>query len=173
MLSLGQVLEAVAATYPVLVAARTEARATAQDVQATERIRWPTVSATVESDTGNLRSYPNRAVQVDQTVWDAGRNSSRIDETKTLAQISLLKVHAQQQDVFLQVASAWQNMVSAKARLAVADLTLQRLQIYRAQMMRRVQAEVSPMIDLELVDSRLLQTEVERNAAFKIGRAHV
>ena len=85
----------------------------------------------------------------------------------------MLKVHAQQQDVFLQVASAWQNMVSAKARLAVADLTLQRLQIYRAQMMRRVQAEVSPMIDLELVDSRLLQTEVERNAAFKIGRAHV
>jgi adhesin transport system outer membrane protein len=166
MLSLGQVLEAVAATYPVLVAARTEARATAQDVQATERIRWPTVSATVESDTGNLRSYPNRAVQVDQTVWDAGRNSSRIDEAKTLAQISLLKVHAQQQDVFLQVASAWQNMVSAKARLAVADLTLQRLQTYRAQMMRRVQAEVSPMIDLELVDSRLLQTEVERNAAF-------
>ena len=44
-LSLSQVLDAVAATYPVLVAARTEARAAAQDVQATERLRWPSVSA--------------------------------------------------------------------------------------------------------------------------------
>jgi adhesin transport system outer membrane protein len=166
VVSLSQVLEAVAANYPVLIAARTEARAAAQDVQAAERLRWPSVSATVESETGNLRSYPNRALQVDQTVWDAGRNTARIDEAKTLAQISLLKVHAQQQDVFLQVASAWQNMVSARSRLTVADLTLERLKTYRAQMLRRVQAEVSPAIDLELVDSRLLQTEVVRNAAF-------
>ena len=164
-LSLSQVLDAVAATYPVLVAARTEARAAAQDVQATERLRWPSVSATVESDTGNLRSYPNRAVQVDQTVWDAGRNTARISESKVLADISLIKVYLQQQDVFLQVASAWQAMVSAKERLSVAQITLERLKKYQAQMLRRVQAEASPVIDLELVDSRILQTEVEATAA--------
>ena len=44
-LSLAQVLDAVAATYPILVAARTEAKAAAQDVQATERLRWPSVWA--------------------------------------------------------------------------------------------------------------------------------
>jgi adhesin transport system outer membrane protein len=36
-----------------------------------------------------------------------------------------------------------------------------RLKSYQAQMRRRVEAEASPRIDLELVDSRLLQTEVE------------
>ena len=164
-LSLSQVLDAVAATYPVLVAARTEARAAAQDVQATERLRWPSVSATVESDTGNLRSSPNRAVQVDQTVWDAGRNTSRISEAKVLAEISVAKVYLQQQEVFLQVANAWQAMVSAKERLAVAQSTLLRLKKFQAQMLRRVQAEASPVIDLELVDSRILQTEVEATAA--------
>jgi adhesin transport system outer membrane protein len=163
--TLVQVLDAVAAFYPSLVAARTEARASAQDVQAAERLRWPSVSATVESDTGNLRSLPNRAVQVDQTLWDAGRNTSRINEAKVLADISLTKVHLQQQEVFLQVTSAWQNMVSAKERLAVSDSTLERLKTYQAQMLRRVQAEASPVIDLELVNSRILQTEVEATAA--------
>ena len=164
-LSLSQVLDAVAATYPILVAARTEAKAAGQDLQATERLRWPTVSAVVESDTGNLRSSPNRAVQVEQTVWDAGRNSSRISESKVLADISLIKVQLQQQDVFLQVASAWQSLVSAKERWAVAQSTLDRLRKFQAQMLRRVQAEASPVIDLELVDSRILQTEVEATAA--------
>lgn len=164
-LSLSQVLDAVAATYPILVAARTEAKAAGQDLQATERLRWPTVSAVVESDTGNLRSSPNRAVQVDQTVWDAGRNTSRISESKVLADISLTKVHLQQQEVFLQVANAWQAMVSAKERWAVAQSTLVRLRKFQAQMLRRVQAEASPAIDLELVDSRILQTEVEATAA--------
>ena len=164
-LTLSQLLQAAADTYPMLVAARTETRATAQDVTATERLRWPTVTATVESDSGNLRSYPNKVIQVDQTLWDAGRNSARINEAKVVANISLIKVYLQQQDVFLQIVNAWQNMIASRERLKVADRTLKRLQDYQQQMRRRVQAEASPVIDLELVDSRLLQTDVERNAA--------
>ena len=164
-LMLMELLNAAATTYPMLVAARTEAKASAQDVTVSERLRWPSLSATVESDTGNLRSYPNRAVQVDQTIWDAGRNSARINESKALADISLLKVYLQQQEVFLQITNAWQNMIASRERLAVAERTLQRLRSYQAQMRRRVQAEASPSIDLELVDSRLLQTQVEVSAA--------
>lgn len=164
-LTLAQVLEAAAATYPVLVASRTDVRAAAQDVQAAERLRWPSLSATVESDSGNPRSYPTQAVQVEVTVWDAGRNTARINDAQVAADISLLKVYLQQQDVFLQIAAAWQSMISARERLAVAEQTLLRLKSYQAQMRRRVQAEASPIIDLELVDSRLLQTEVERSTA--------
>ena len=164
-LSLSQLLQAAADTYPMLIAARTETRATAQDVTATERLRWPTLSTTVESDSGNLRSYPNKVIQVDQTLWDAGRNSARINEAKVVADISLIKVYLQQQDVFLQIVNAWQNMISSRERLKVAERTQSRLQAYQQQMRRRVQAEASPVIDLELVDSRLLQTDVELNAA--------
>jgi len=164
-LTLAQLLQAASDTYPMLVAARTETRASAQDVAASERLRWPSISATVESETGNLRSYPNRALQVDQTLWDAGRNTARINESKVLADISLIKVYLQQQDVFLQIVNAWQNMISSRERLKVADKTLKRLKDYQLQMRRRVQAEASPVIDLELVDSRLLQTDVEWSTA--------
>ena len=164
-LTLAQLLQAASDTYPMLVAARTETRAAAQDVSASERLRWPSISATVESDTGNLRSYPNQAVQVDQILWDAGRNTARINESKVLADISLIKVFLQQQDVYLQIVNAWQNMISSRERLKVADKTLKRLKDYQLQMRRRVQAEASPVIDLELVDSRLLQTDVEWSTA--------
>lgn len=164
-ITLAQVLDAAAASYPVLVAARTEVRAAAQDVQAAQRLRWPNFSATLESDSGNLRSYPTQALQAEITVWDAGRTSARINEAQVAADISLYKVYLQQQEVFLQIAAAWQSMVGARERLAVAEQTLLRLKNYQAQMRRRVQAEASPLIDLELVDSRLLQTEVERSTA--------
>lgn len=160
-LTLGYLLDAAAATYPAIQAARLEAKASSEDVSATERIKWPTVSATVESYTGNLRSYPSRAMQVDQTVWDAGRNDARISESKALADISVIKVYLQQQELFLQMVSAWQNMVASNERVKVAQLARTRLESYQAQMRRRVDAQASPPIDLELADSRLLQTEVE------------
>ena len=164
-LTLDQLFDAATATYPSLLAARLESRASIEDVSATERIRWPAITATVESYTGNLRSYPSRGVQVDQTVWDFGRNAAKISESQALADISLLKVYLQQQDVFLQITGSWQNMIAAYERLKVAELTLTRLKTYQAQMRRRVEAEASPRIDLELADSRLLQTEVELSTA--------
>jgi outer membrane protein, adhesin transport system len=165
VLTLDHLFDSAAATYPSLIAARLEARASSEDVSATERIRWPTITATVESYSGNLRSYPSRGVQVDQTVWDFGRNTAKISESQALADISLLKVYLQQQDIFVQMTGAWQNMIAAYERLKVAQLTLDRLKGYQAQMRRRVEVEASPRIDLELADSRLLQTEVEYNTA--------
>jgi adhesin transport system outer membrane protein len=164
-LLLSELLDAASATYPTLLAARLEASASAQDLSATERIRWPTISSTIESYSGNSRNYPSRAVQIDQTVWDFGRNTARISESQTLADISLLKVYLQQQDLFVQVVGAWQNMIASNERVKAAMLTRTRLQDYQVQMRRRVQAEASPLIDLELADARLLQTEVELTTA--------
>ena len=123
------------------------------------------MSVISESHTGNVRSVPSSALQVQQTLWDFGRLSSRIEEVEALEQISEINIHLQQQEVFLQVIAAWQNLLTSQARVSVALTTLARLQAYQAQMRRRVEAEASPRIDLELVDARLLQTEVERTTA--------
>ena len=164
-LILEQLFDATAASYPSLIAAKIEANASTEDVAAMERIRWPAISATIESYTGNTRSIPSRGVQVDQTVWDFGRNTAKISESQLSADISLLKTYLQQQDVFLQVTAAWQNMIAANERLKVAKLTVDRLKDYQSQMRRRVDAEASARIDLELADSRLIQTEVEQTTA--------
>lgn len=164
-LTLYELLDNASHFYPSLRAARFEARAATEDTDALRLQRWPTATVTTESQTGNLRSYPNNVFQVQQTIWDFGRLSARIAEAEAAADVSLLNAYLQQQDIFLQIVAAWQNMQASRERLKVAQSTLERLKAYQAQMRRRVDAEVSPRIDLELVDARSLQTEVEYTSA--------
>lgn len=165
VLTLYELLDSASNFYPSLRAARFDARATSEDVTGVRLQRWPTVTVTTESQTGNLRSYPTQAVQVQQTIWDFGRLSARIAEAEAMADISLLDVYLRQEDLFLQIVTAWGNMQEGREKVKVAKGTLERLKAYQAQMRRRVDAEVSPRIDLELVDARLLQTEVEFTTA--------
>ena len=164
-LRLQYLLEATAASYPSLMASRTEARANEQDLEATQRQRWPTFSSSVESLTGNARSFPSRSVQIEQTVWDAGRVSARISEAQANVDQGYVKTILQRQELFLQVVAGWQNLMSATSRAQVAAQTIKRLREFQAQMQRRVDAEASPRIDLELANARLLQTEVELETA--------
>ncbi len=160
-LQLSELMEAASATYPTMLAARFESRAAGQDVTARERIRWPTISTTLETNTGSANVSASRSVQLEQPVWDFGRTNARIAESQTMADISLLKVQLVQQDLYLQVVTAWQNMIAANERVKFAQQTHTRLVGYQAQIRRRVEAEASPRIDLELADARLLQTQVE------------
>lgn len=160
-LTLRQLFDAAIATHPSLQAIRLQARAAEQDVVATERQRWPTVSVVTETDTGSTASAATRALRVEQTLWDAGRNTSRISEAQARTQIAETQVRLQEQDIFLQIINAWQNLTNALERQRAAEQTLERLRGYQTQMQRRVEAQASPRIDLELVDARVLQTDVE------------
>lgn len=164
-LTLIELLDQASSYYPTLRAARFESQASNEDTSAVRLQRWPTVSVTSETNTGNMRTYPTQAIQLQQTLWDFGRLSARIAEVEAAADVSMLNVYLQQQDLYLQIINAWQNMQASRARAEVAESTYERLKTYQAQMRRRVEAEVSPSIDLELVNARLLQTEVELTTA--------
>lgn len=164
-LSLRYLLDATAATYPSILAARFEARASEQELEAAQRQRWPIFSSSVESLSGNGRSFPNRSLQVEQTVWDAGRISARIEESQASSDLGQIRTILQRQELHLQVVAAWQNLLGATSRAQVASQTLDKLKAFQAQMTRRVEAQASPRIDLELANARLLQTEVELETA--------
>jgi adhesin transport system outer membrane protein len=152
-------------THPLLLAARLEAQASTIDINAVARQRWPSVSAVLESNTGNTSSQPSQILRVQQIVWDGGLVSSRLTEAENQLVISKLKVEQQQKLLFLQVTNAWQTLLAAHARVQVAQKTMARLDGFKVQMQRRVDAEASPRIDLVLANSRQLQTQVELDAA--------
>ena len=152
-------------THPLMRSARLEAQAGVIDVSAVERQRWPTLSAVVESDTGTLSSPPSHSLRLQQIVWDGGLVSSRVTEAQNQVIISKLRVQLQQKQLFLQIANAWQSMLAAHARVRVAQKTMERLNAFKLQMQRRVDAEASSRIDLVLANSRQLQTQVELDTA--------
>lgn len=164
-LRLRYLLDVALAANPNVQAARLDMRASTQDQLVAERQRWPTLSAVLESQSGNETQGATKVMRVEQTLWDAGRMSARISEATTIVNINQTRINLTSQQLSLQIVNAWQSLLSADGRIAVAQETLEQLNRYRGQMERRVQAEASPPIDLELVLSRTLQTEVELNQA--------
>lgn len=161
-----ELLSQANASYPALQAARLEKRAALEELEASRRLYWPTISAVAESASNKATTTsPNRALQIEQTLWDAGNVKSRIAESQSITDIQALKAALLQEEVYLQLANAWQNMLASKERMDVAQQTISRLQGYLQQMQRRVKIEASPRIDLELANSRILQTQVEYTAA--------
>jgi adhesin transport system outer membrane protein len=154
------------AHYPALKSARLEKRAAIEEVEASRRLYWPNVNAVVESTSNQPMTTASRSVlQVEQTLWDAGSIKARVAESQSAADIQTLKALLLQESVHLQMASAWQNLVASSGRMDVAQRTIERLKIYQQQMQRRVAVEASPSIDLELANSRILQTQVENKVA--------
>ncbi len=150
---------------PTLRASWLDVTASEQDVEVSERGRWPVVSAVMESRTGTLTSTPSRALRAQQPLWDGGRIASQISESEAQKKATTYKYYQQQQQVFLSVVSAWQSVMAAKERMQASELALTRLRELQAQMVRRVEALASPRIDLEQVDARVFQTEVELSTA--------
>ncbi len=165
VLNLAYLLDQAAQAHPTLQAARLDVRASAEDLQAVQRQRWPTVSAVVESKSTNTTVSSTRALRLEQNLWDGGRASARIREAEATIGVNEARIYIQNQNLSMQIVNAWQNLLAADGRIQVARDTLGQLDKYRLQMLRRVSAEVSPPIDLELVQSRILQTEVELTQA--------
>lgn len=165
VLNLAYLLDQAAQAHPTLQAARLDVRASAEDLQAAQRQRWPTVSAVVESKSTNSTVSSTRALRLEQNLWDGGRTSARIREAEANISVNEARIYIQNQTLSMQIVNAWQNLLSADGRIQVARDTLDQLDKYRQQMTRRVTADVSPPIDLELVQSRILQTEVELTQA--------
>jgi adhesin transport system outer membrane protein len=152
--------------YPVLKSARLEKRAAIEEVEASSRLYWPNVSAVVEvASNQTSATAPTRTLQLEQTIWDFGSIKARVSESQSVADIQTLKAELLQEEAHLQLANAWQNLVASSERIDVAQQTIERLRIFQEQMQRRVKVEVSPSIDLELANSRIFQTQVEKKAA--------
>lgn len=165
VLNLGYLLDQAARAHPTIQAARLDVRASSEDLDAAKRSRWPTFSAVVESRSSNTTVISSRAVRLEQNLWDAGRISARIREAESNIGVNEARIYIQNQTLSIQIVNAWQNLLSADGRIQVARETLDQLNQYREQMLRRVTADVSPSIDLELVQSRILQNEVELTQA--------
>jgi len=159
--ALPEILKAVNHYHPQIKASRYSADALIQDVVAVQRRRWPIVTAAVESDTAEKNTAPSQYLQLDYTIWDAGRLEAQIEEAGATANSGEVSIQVERQRIFLETASHWQAYTGALQRVSIAKNINEHLVKYQAMMQRRVSAEVSPPIDLQLVDSRLLQNTVD------------
>ena len=147
--------------HPAVEVERIQAKASQEDLEAAKLLRYPNLSATAQTDRGRLGTV----IGVDVPLWNAGRITAQIDAAKFGIEVQDAKTIEVQQNLALRVVDAWQTARSAQEKLIVLSYTKAKLELLQAMMARRVDAQVSPAIESELVTTRLLQNQSDESIA--------
>lgn len=151
---------------PAVRATLAQSEAAEQDIDVAKLGRWPSVQVSSEANTaGN-----GTALVVEQPLWAAGAITARIDEARSLSDVSKAQIDVSRGQIGLRVVDAWQSLMDASASLQVYQAALQQYERYEALMRRRVEAQVSATIELQLLASRTLQARVDVNEARTLQR---
>lgn len=151
--------------HPAIKSARLGVDAAGKEVDAASARYLPSLSIVLEGGGKDLVAKPSRYLRLEQNVWDGGATAAGVDLAKQSAELARSRVPEQEQDIDLQVISAWQTLQSANGRVVVADRLLKLLSDHEAMMTRRVQSELSTQVELQLVQAQVMQARLDRRKA--------
>lgn len=151
--------------HPAIKSARLGVDAAGKEVDAASARYLPSLSIVLEGGRKDLVAEPSRYLRLEQKVWDGGATAAGVDLAKQSAELARSRVPEQEQDIDLQVISAWQTLQSANGRVVVADRLLKLLSDHEAMMTRRVQSGLSTQVELQLVQAQVMQARLDRRKA--------
>lgn len=160
---LGALAAKAADTHPAVEAARANVRASGGDVRAAKWQRGPSLSVealTFEGGAPVVRGDNFSAnLVVDQPIWQGGRIGGTIDRAKAVQRFSEAQADETMFDIELRVTNAYYDTVRATRRAMILERGLTEHRMLVDSISRRVDQEVSPLVDLELARSRTAQLE--------------
>lgn len=140
---------------PIIQSSRYEIQAAQLDHLAAQHQVFPTISGQLQVSSQDYRSA---RFSVDQPLWTGGRLSANQQKTFFDYRVAIEGDLAERYNLASKVLDIWGSLLNAQANLQVATLTLSELEQFAAMMRRRVGSGVSARFELDLVESRILQT---------------
>ena len=126
---------------------------------------YPSLSAQSERGSGQnantAGATSNTTLRLQQNLWTAGRISAGVKSAQykqLAARNALLETRT---TVALRTLEAWQALLSAAGRQQASQRLMQQLERLSGMMARRVEQQVSPAIDMQLVQARVAQAQSE------------
>lgn len=159
-IDINDIVEQTIDRHPLVLSAKSEARATDEGISAARLGRFPEIS--VESNAGT--SDPVAVVSVQQPIWTGGRIDSTIDQANFDTYAARANVEVQRYTVAIRALEAWQSFVIATNKKEVYLSSIEELNRFERIMSRRVSSQVSAKIELDLVVNRILQAQDEYEA---------
>lgn len=127
---------------------------------ATEGARWRRFpSPSVQTEQGNGQTIA--LMRLEQSLWTAGRLSAGVEGAQARGLAARWSLKEAQQDLALRVVDAIESLMAALWRSQAVDLGLTRLQAMESAIARRIHAEVSPKVEMDLMQSRIAQLRIE------------
>lgn len=153
----GLVREA-AQNHPSVLNARILIDAAENEVQYAEKQRLPELSLS----TATQGAGSTGAVIVKQPLWAGGGLDAREGLSRSNLEVAQATADEQEVTIAARTLEAWRNFVLSQQKIIVVDDGMGQLQELIGMMERRVAANVSPKVELDLVNARLIQSQVER-----------
>ncbi len=147
--------------HPSVAVERLQKAATEEDLEAAKLQRYP--NFTYQTETSGHRPGNSMAMQL--PLWNFGRTDAQIDAAKATVETQDAKTREIQQGLALRVIDAWNTVNLANDKLRIQQVTRSKLESFTAMMKRRIDAQVSPPIEAELVGARLRQIEADESAS--------
>lgn len=161
-----QLIQQSLQVHPAIRAAQNDIEAARLEQEVVQRQRYFTPSAQAQ-----LREdYRSAKVAIEQPLWTAGRLSSAVEKASFDYKIAVEGDQARRYDIASKVLDAWGLLLDAHERMQVATQTLTELEQFAEMMGRRVDTGVSARVELDLVDSRILQSRVAQENAQQMIR---
>lgn len=157
--ALFQAVESATSDYPGIASRKAAARASALDVRAAKSQRLPSLGVQgVALGTG--RGLGSQIV-VDQPLFSFGRIGSNIERAKAQRVVREAEVDESVRSIALDTISAYFDIARLAERAVILQSTVDEQRQLVDSIGRRVEQEVSPLVDLELARSRLAQGQQE------------
>lgn len=155
-------------SHPAVLSADADAEASHLDAKTARLQWWPTPSV----QTSLVEDQVLTRLRVDQPLWTHGRIQASIAQSDWIAQSADANIALQQYTIANQVIDAWVGVVLAAEKIRIAEQHRAQLTRYQQMMERRVVAEISARVELALIESRVLQNQVNQAAAQAAFRAN-
>jgi outer membrane protein, adhesin transport system len=146
------------AEQPAIKARRSQATAAEFDLQGGKWGRYPALSG---SASATNQDSDSRSLRIEQPLWTGGRITGQIDLAQARLNQAQSTVSQTQQEVMLQLASGYFEVLRFEGRLVAAKQNTQEHQRLLDLIHRRVKSEVSPESDLVLAESRFQLAKTE------------
>lgn len=160
---------------PLVMARLAELSALEAELEGTERLRYPNLTAEILATTGGstIADADGLAVNLalEQPIWSGGAIGNEIDAARSTRDVGAASVREARYNLLLAVIDAYYEALLAYERVRVLDEGLVEYRRLMLSIERRVAQQVSPYADLTLAQSRLTGIEVQRMSAQERGDA--
>lgn len=155
VIDINTIVEKTIDKHPLVLSAKSEATATDEGITAARLQRFPEIS--LDSNVGT--TDPVATITIQQPIWTGGRLDATLDRATYDAYAARATVEEKRYEVAKRALEAWQTFVSSANLKQVYARNLTELSRFEAMMKRRVDAQVSARIELDLVVNRILQSQ--------------
>jgi outer membrane protein, adhesin transport system len=164
--TLPQLVEQAVRTHPSVLAKLAELRGSKTNVDSAKWQYYPSLSVQSErwANQSN-RTLPTTAtslIRLQQNLWSGGRLDAGARNAEFKLQAAYHAWQETRYSVALRTVEAWQDWLIALGRQEAAVKLLGHLERLSSMMDRRVEQQVSPAIDSQLLRARFAQAQSER-----------